>query len=90
MAANFGPDNTMASLAKVIRGTRKAAGLTQLELAELAEVGKSAVFDIEKGKANVQFSTLLKVLRVLHIEPNFKSPVALEPVATNAGRKGRK
>jgi y4mF family transcriptional regulator len=83
MAAKFNPNDTMASLAKVVRGTRKAAALTQLELAELAEVGKSAVFDIEKGKANVQFSTLLKVLRVLHIELNFKPPVTI-----GADRKG--
>lgn len=77
MAANSGPDSYMMSLATVIRGTRKAAGLTQLELAELAAVGKSTVFDIEKGKANVQFSTLLKVLHVLHIELKFKAPVAI-------------
>ena len=75
MAANFDPNSFMNSLGQTVRAARKAAGLTQLELAELAEIGKSAVFDVEKGKVNVQLSTLLKVLRVLHIELNVQSPI---------------
>ena len=67
----------MSALGRAVRAARKAAGLTQLELAELAEIGKSAVFDIEKGKVNVQMSTLLKVLRVLHIELRIELPINL-------------
>jgi len=62
------PKEFSLGLGQTVRAARKAAELTQLELAELAEIGKTAVFDIEKGKENVQMSTLLKVLRVLHIE----------------------
>ena len=55
-------------LATLIRMHRKAAKLTQLQLAELAGVGKTVVFDIEKGKETVKLSTLRKILNVLNIE----------------------
>jgi len=61
-------------LAAIIRRHRKAANLTQLELAELAGVGKTVVFDIEKGKETVKIQTLRKVLKVLNIEMRFVSP----------------
>ena len=62
-------------LATIIKRHRKAANLTQLELAELAGVGKTVVFDIEKGKETVKIQTLRKVLKVLNIEMRFTSPL---------------
>ena len=62
-------------LATIIRSHRKAANLTQLQLAELAGVGKTVVFDIEKGKETVKIQTLKKVLKVLNIEMRFTSPL---------------
>ena len=62
-------------LATIIKRHRKAANLTQLELAELAGVGKTVVFDIEKGKETVKIQTLSKVLKVLNIEMRFTSPL---------------
>ena len=62
-------------LASIIKRHRKAANLTQLELAELAGVGKTVVFDIEKGKGTVKIQTLRKVLKVLNIEMRFTSPL---------------
>ena len=52
----------------MIKSSRKKAGLSQLELAELAGVGKTLVFNLEKGQANAQFENLLKILRVLNIK----------------------
>ena len=75
MTAIFDPHTFMTSLGKQVRSARRAAELTQLELAELAGIGKSTVFDIEKGKINVQMSTLLQVLRVLHIGLEIVSPL---------------
>jgi len=49
-------------LARVIKKHRKAAGISQIQLAELAGVGKTVVFDIEKGKETVQLNTLRKIL----------------------------
>jgi len=55
-------------LSKIIKKHRKAAGLSQLQLAEMAGVGKTVVFDIEKGKETIQLDTLRKILRVLNIK----------------------
>ena len=62
-------------LAKIIKFHRKKAGLTQLGLANYAGVGKTVIFDIEKGKETVKTKTLLKVLQVLNIDLEPKSPL---------------
>ena len=62
-------------LAILIRKHRKAAGLSQLQLAEMAGVGKTAVFDIEKGKETIQLDTLRKILSVLNIKVQLISPL---------------
>ncbi len=59
----------------MIRSVRKKSGLTQKKLALLAEIGKTAVFDVEKGKLTVRFDTLLKILNVLNIKLELKSPL---------------
>lgn len=61
-------------IAKTVRDYRKLAGLSQLELARLAGIGKTAVFDIEKGKETVQLNTLEKVLDVLNIQMKLETP----------------
>lgn len=60
-------------MGSIIRLHRKAAGLTQIELAQLAGIGKTSVFDIEKGKKTVQWETILKICKVLEININFNS-----------------
>lgn len=52
---------------------RKQSGLSQAMLAKLGGIGKTVIFDIEKGKLSVRFDTLLKVLNVLNIKLEFKS-----------------
>ena len=59
-------------LATIVKMHRKAANLTQLQL---AGVGKTVVFEIEKGKETVKLNTLLKILKVLNIEIQFISPL---------------
>lgn len=61
-------------IAKMVLYYRKKSGLSQQELAKLAGVGKTAVFDIEKGKKTIQLNTLLNVLEVLNIQMIFKPP----------------
>ena len=61
-------------LATVIKKHRKAAGLSQLQLAEMSGVGKTVIFDIEKGKETIQLDTLRKILAVLNIKVQLKSP----------------
>ena len=62
-------------LANIIRRHRKLAGLSQLQLAELAGVGKTVIYDIEKGKVSVKLDTLRKILNVLNIKVTLESPV---------------
>jgi len=64
-------------VAKVVRYYRKQSGLSQHELAKLAGVGKTVVFDIEKGKESVRLNTLIKILDVLNIQIVFKTPFPL-------------
>ena len=62
-------------LSQVIRQHRKFAGLSQLQLAELAGVGKTVVFDLEKGKGTVKLDTLRKILNALNIKVELTSPI---------------
>ena len=62
-------------LAQIIRMHRKAAKLSRVQLAELAGVGKTVIYDIEKGKESVQLDTLQKILKVLNIRIILKSPL---------------
>jgi transcriptional regulator with XRE-family HTH domain len=38
-------------------------------------VGKTVIFDIEKGKDTIQLNTLLKILNVLNISITIESPL---------------
>jgi len=62
-------------LAQIIRSHRKAAKLSRVTLAELAGVGKTVIYDIEKGKESIQLDTLRKILKVLNIRIVLKSPL---------------
>ena len=59
----------------IVKFHRKKAGLNQKGLAELAGVGKTVVFDIEKGKETVKYRTLNSVLKVLNIKIELNSPL---------------
>lgn len=62
-------------LGKIIKLHRKKSKLTQAELAKIAGLGKTVVYDIEKGKRSIQLDTLLKVLHVLNISIELHSPL---------------
>jgi HTH-type transcriptional regulator/antitoxin HipB len=61
-------------IGKIVRTHRKWAGLTQIELARIAGVGKTVIHDIEKGKETIRFQTLGKVCRVLNVTLTWESP----------------
>lgn len=69
------PEVRPTELPTMVRFHRHASKLSQAELAKLAGVGKTVIFDIEKGKQTVQLSTLLKVLKILNITTLFQSPL---------------
>lgn len=75
-------------LGALARRHRKAARLTQFDLARLAGVGKSAVYDIERGKPTVRLETLLRVLAVLNIRLHWSSPLEGSSLDPEDDRRG--
>lgn len=73
-------------LGDIVKYHRRKSGLSRLKLAGLAQVGKTAIFDIEHNKTAVQFDTLLKVLEVLNIKIELTSPL-MEIYRKDAGEK---
>lgn len=65
----------LEQIGDVIRFHRKKSGLTQLELANLAGIGKAAVYDMEHKTKSTRIDTLMKVLRVLNIDVKLNSPI---------------
>ncbi len=61
-------------LSEMILFHRKKAGLSRNELATIADVGKTMIYDIEHGKQTVHFQSVMKILNVLNIQMEFKSP----------------
>lgn len=59
-------------LSEVIKSRRKVLAISQLDLAEMAEVSLATVKDIERGKGNPSLSTVNKLLGVLGLEMDFK------------------
>jgi y4mF family transcriptional regulator len=64
----------VVEIAEMIKYYRKQTGLSQHDFAKIAGIGKTAVFDLEKGKETAQLNTLLKVLAVLNIKMRFDTP----------------
>ncbi len=56
---------TTAEIGKIVRTTRKAAGLRQDELAGAAGVGLRFIVDLEAGKTTAQIGKTLQVLSAL-------------------------
>jgi HTH-type transcriptional regulator/antitoxin HipB len=79
-SGNFGGEmkEFFTRVAKAVKFHRKQAGLSQLQLAEYADVGKTVVFDIEHGKSTVQIRSLMKVLVVLNIKLVIDAPLKYE------------
>ena len=61
-------------LGEMIQFHRKKAGLSRNELAVMADVGKTVIYDIEHGKQTIHFQSVIKILSVLNIQLDFKSP----------------
>jgi y4mF family transcriptional regulator len=57
------PDRELL-LARFVRERRKANGLTQLDLAKLAGVGRRFVVELEEGKPTLRMDAVNRVLKV--------------------------
>ena len=49
---------------EALRYYRKKQGITQDELAKIANLSRKVIIDLEKGKSTVQFNVLEKILKV--------------------------
>lgn len=68
----------------IVKYHRKKAGLSQKALANIAGIGKTVVFDIEKGKETIKLDTLRKILKVLNIKVLLTSPLMdNDPIIAN-------
>ena len=70
--------NSMKILGNVIRAQRRRIPLSQQELADLANVSRTSIQRMEAGIDTTEFSTLLKVLKVLNISLNLSGDFPLE------------
>lgn len=55
-------------LGKMVASQRKAQGLTQSDLAGLAQTGTRFISDLENGKATVQFDKVMHILNLLGLD----------------------
>jgi len=56
---------TSADIGRLVQAARKRQGLTQLQLAGMAETGIRLISDLENGKETVQIQKILKVVQAL-------------------------
>jgi y4mF family transcriptional regulator len=68
MAVNIVSILRPEEISRIILQQRKKSGLSRNQLALLAGVGRTAIFDIEHGKTTYQIDTLFKVLQVLNLK----------------------
>lgn len=65
----------MFDLAQMVLYHRKKARLSRNDFATLCGVGKTVIFDLEKGKRTIQLDTLMKILTALNIKITYTSPL---------------
>ena len=69
----------------IVRFHRKKSGLSQRGLADMAGVGKTAVFDLEQGKVTVRMDTVVKICHILNIQLTLDSPLIEQWKAQHSG-----
>jgi y4mF family transcriptional regulator len=62
-------------IGKIVRDHRKKSGLSQVQCAQIAGVGKTVMFDVEKGKTTIKIDTLFRILQALNIKIELISPI---------------
>lgn len=62
-------DSSNWAMASVIYEARKAAGLTQVELADFSGLSKPYVSGLERGNINASVFALVRVAEVLKVSP---------------------
>ena len=76
----------MTPISDIIKTHRKKAKLSRVELARLAGVGKTVIYDLEHGKESVRYDTLRKILSVLNVKIRWEGPFVPYEDAERSGR----
>jgi len=69
---------TSDQLASLVRFHRKRAGLTQVDMASLADVSRKVVQDLEASRDGVSWRNLMAVLAVLNVKLRPTGPLINE------------
>jgi len=64
----YGNINGCSDLAQLLRQTRKAQGLTQIELAAISGVGQRFLSELENGKPTLEIGRILRVAAALGLQ----------------------
>lgn len=62
------PSSATTGIAATLKARRKALGVTQSQLADLAGVSPKFVYDLEKGKPSVSLDRVLLVISALGLQ----------------------
>lgn len=65
-------DTKIKALSKKLESKRKALGLTQVEVADLAGVSARFMYDLERGKPSMSLEKFLAVATTLGLELELK------------------
>ncbi len=64
----LGNIQNVMELGQIVASQRKAQGLTQMDLAGLAQTGTRFISDLENGKGTVQFDKVMHILNLLGLD----------------------
>jgi HTH-type transcriptional regulator/antitoxin HipB len=77
-----------AQIGALVRGTRKAMGITQRDLALTSGTGQRFISDLENGKHTSQLGKTLTVLYTLGIKFQLTTPLNIEAFTGNGSGEG--
>jgi len=67
-AVHFQTIRSAGELGRAVRLRRKALGLTQTAVAQVAGVGSRFVSEVERGKSTAEFGKVLRLVSVLGLD----------------------
>lgn len=68
---------TTREIGEFVTATRKDQGATQLDLAQMAGVGRRFVVELEAGKESLHIGKVLRVLETLGVDFRLEEPRGL-------------
>lgn len=70
--------HTVAKIGEVVKKIRKEQKVTQVQLAQLSNVGYRFVLDLEAGKETIQLGKVIAVMETLGMRINLDPPPGSE------------